>query len=94
MEIILNQKSYFSSFDDIKKYQNDLKNYKDKIVVMPSFIYLSSFIENGFTVGCQNVSDEDVGAYTSEISASSLKDLGVSYALIGHSEVRRKYIFV
>lgn len=91
MEIILNQKSYFNSFDDIKKYQNDLKNYKDKIVVMPSFIYLSSFIENGFTVGCQNVSDEDVGAYTGEVSASSLKDLGVSYVLIGHSEIRRKY---
>ena len=43
-----------------------------------------------FLIGSQNVSEFDDGAYTGELSASSLKDLGVKFTLIGHSE-RRQY---
>lgn len=41
-------------------------------------------------LGAQNMSEEQEGAYTGEISAEMLKDLGVSHVLIGHSE-RRTY---
>ena len=41
-------------------------------------------------VGAQNVHFEDNGAYTGEISGVMLKDLGVEYVIIGHSE-RRQY---
>lgn len=41
-------------------------------------------------VGAQDVSAFDAGAYTGEISASMLRDLGVRYAIVGHSE-RRQY---
>lgn len=40
--------------------------------------------------GAQDVSSHDVGAFTGEISASMLKDFGVRYAIVGHSE-RRQY---
>jgi triosephosphate isomerase len=41
-------------------------------------------------VGAQDVSAFESGAYTGEISASMLRDLGVRYAIVGHSE-RRQY---
>ena len=41
-------------------------------------------------VGAQNVHFEDNGAFTGEISGVMLKDLGVEYVIIGHSE-RRAY---
>jgi len=41
-------------------------------------------------VGAQNVSDKEKGAYTGEVSAAMLADLGVKYVIVGHSE-RRGY---
>lgn len=41
-------------------------------------------------VGAQNVHHEEKGAYTGEVSAEMLKDLGVKYVIVGHSE-RRQY---
>lgn len=41
-------------------------------------------------VGAQDVSAEDAGAYTGEISAEQLRDAGVRYVIVGHSE-RRAY---
>ena len=41
-------------------------------------------------VGAQNVHWEESGAYTGELSAAMLKDIGVKYVIVGHSE-RREY---
>ena len=41
-------------------------------------------------VGAQNVHWEESGAYTGELSAAMLKDVGVKYVIVGHSE-RREY---
>ena len=41
-------------------------------------------------VGAQDVSAHESGAYTGEISAAMLKDLGCRFAIVGHSE-RRQY---
>lgn len=41
-------------------------------------------------IGAENVHFADKGAYTGEISADMLKDYGVKYVIIGHSE-RRQY---
>ncbi len=40
--------------------------------------------------GAQDVSAQEIGAYTGEISATMLRDFGVRYVLVGHSE-RRQY---
>lgn len=45
---------------------------------------------HGFLVASQNVHFEPQGAYTGEISVSQLRDVGVMYSLVGHSE-RRQY---
>ncbi|AOY77891.1 triose-phosphate isomerase [Clostridium formicaceticum] len=45
---------------------------------------------SNIALGAQNMHWEDAGAYTGEISADMLKDHGVDYVIIGHSE-RRQY---
>ena len=42
-------------------------------------------------VGAENISDKDSGAFTGEISGAMLKDAGVQYVIIGHSERREYY---
>jgi len=41
-------------------------------------------------LGAQDVSQHELGAYTGEVSVTMLKDFGVRYAIVGHSE-RRQY---
>ena len=44
--------------------------------------------DKGIEIGAQNISEEESGARTGEISASMIKDLGCKFSLIGHSERR------
>ena len=64
------------------------------IVVCPTFTALSEtgevVTDSNIALGAQNVYWEKQGAFTGEISAPMLKDAGVKYVIIGHSE-RRQY---
>ena len=59
-------------------------------VVCPPFTRLRDCIDAGLTTYAQNVHWDKEGAYTGEISAPMLLELGVVGALVGHSE-RRQY---
>lgn len=90
--IVLNHKMNLE-YKAIKVYLEKLKEVDTKghhLVICPSDIYLTNFIDKHFIVGSQNASSNKDGAYTGEVSASQLKSLGVKYSLVGHSE-RRKY---
>jgi triosephosphate isomerase len=62
------------------------------VAVCPPFVYLQSVTKalssSNIAVGAQDMYFEPEGAYTGEISASMLKDVGCSYCLCGHSERR------
>lgn len=61
------------------------------VVCAPS-IYLADLpADAGFEAGAQDVNEHDQGAYTGEISASMLSDLGVRWCIVGHSERRTLY---
>jgi triosephosphate isomerase (TIM) len=46
--------------------------------------------DSGIDVGAQDVSAHEQGAFTGEVSCAMLKDFGVRYVIVGHSE-RRQY---
>ena len=76
------------SYNEIKDYINQTKEFKDNFVVIPSSIYIPYFKENNYHIGIQNISKYDNGAYTGDISTTQVKSLDIDYVLIGHSERR------
>ena len=84
---------------ETKQFADELKTilprakWCDVWVCVPSVnipAALREFKDMRVTVGAENVFYEKNGAYTGEVSADMLKDLGVKYVIIGHSE-RRQY---
>ncbi len=65
------------------------------VVVFPPYVYLSDaerLLEGGqIHLGAQDVCAESGGAFTGQVSASMLKDVGCRYVIVGHSERRRLY---
>ena len=59
-------------------------------VLCPPFVSLAAALESGHTIFAQNVHWAAEGAYTGEVSAPMLLELGVAGAIVGHSE-RRQY---
>ncbi|HEX4069004.1 MAG TPA: triose-phosphate isomerase family protein [Candidatus Babeliales bacterium] len=66
-----------------------------QIILCPSFVALTPiadiFKKTAVGIGAQSCSEHASGAYTGEISALSLEEIGVQYCIIGHSERRMYY---
>ena len=71
-----------------------VKEAKCDVVVCPTFLCLDAVIKatkgTNIKVGAQNMHFEENGAFTGEVAPGMLKDMGVEYVIIGHSE-RRQY---
>ena len=65
------------------------------IVIAPPFVSLPAAAElladSVVALAAQNVSDQEEGAFTGEVSTSMLKEVGARYVIIGHSERRAIY---
>ncbi|MBS0571560.1 MAG: triose-phosphate isomerase [Proteobacteria bacterium] len=65
-----------------------------EIAVFPPYLYLPELIaahpNTPIFFGAQDVSEHDKGAFTGEVAAAMVKDIGAHYTLVGHSE-RRQY---
>lgn len=98
--IVANWKIYVNSRKQAETLLKSLKNknYKNiELIICPPFPYLikaksyqtlSAGRQVKVKIGAQNVFYEQLGHYTGEISPKILKDLGVEYVIIGHSERR------
>jgi triosephosphate isomerase (TIM) len=66
---------------------------KTEIVICPPYLYLGkiqklSAKSRKISLGAQDAYGRDVGAFTGEVSAEMLRDFGVKYVILGHSERR------
>ncbi|MEX0940316.1 MAG: triose-phosphate isomerase [Candidatus Babeliales bacterium] len=99
--VVCNWKMYFplnTSIEWIIKHFSELIDLQSKtnqlLIICPSFdaLYpIAQHIKNSpIRLGAQNCSTHDSGAYTGEVSAKSLAQIGCNFCIIGHSE-RRQY---
>lgn len=87
-------KSPKEALELVNSLKNGVDTDKVDVVFCPPYVDLMTTVEalkgTNIAVGAQNMYFEESGAYTGEISANMLKEIGVKYVILGHSE-RRQY---
>lgn len=86
------------NIQETETYINELKELvkdtQNEVIICVPFVDLCKAVkmtkDTNIKVGAQNVYSKEDGAYTGEVSAKMLADMGVEYVIIGHSE-RREY---
>lgn len=78
-----------------EKFLPQIENCKNEVAIFPPFTNLM-FAKQKLTaskvlLGAQNLSYDEKGAYTGEVSGEMLKAVGVNVVLIGHSERRKLF---
>lgn len=90
-KIVANLKMNLSA-KETKEYLEKIgtKIQNKNVIICPTNIFIPYFLGHGYEVGIQNISTEEKGSYTGEVSAMQARSIGVHYVILGHSE-RRKY---
>lgn len=95
MIIVANWKAYVESVSKAKALFASAKKLSVKtdvsIVLVPPAPYLGLLLNGNkskVAFGAQDISNGTGGAHTGEITAAALREMGVSYAIVGHSERR------
>jgi triosephosphate isomerase (TIM) len=80
-----------SVLEQIVRDSRDLRRRVDLMICPPATLIMSfAAVADGVAIGGQDCHTEPAGAYTGDISAEMLADLGASAVIVGHSE-RRSY---
>jgi triosephosphate isomerase len=73
----------------------DIANGAAECIVCPPYVYLQEvgrlLRDSAIHLGAQDVCADTQGAFTGEVSAAMLKDVGCRYVIVGHSERRLLY---
>ena len=87
-------KDVFETADLINGLKKSIEKTNAEVIICPPFtsLVVAQQLLKGSTIklGAQDVSVQDDGAYTGEISVKMLKSVGCEYVIVGHSE-RRQY---
>jgi triosephosphate isomerase len=86
---------YSQAIEFAKKMKDKINSSEVDVVLCVSSVSLKGVMEvlqgTNIKVGAQNMHYMDEGAYTGEISAATLGEMGVEYVIIGHSERRERF---
>ncbi|MDO8654956.1 MAG: triose-phosphate isomerase [bacterium] len=75
--------------------KSELKDIRGaEVVICPPFPYLAAVARqlrhSGLLLGAQDMSSEEKGAHTGQVSPAMLKAFGCAFVILGHSELRRE----
>jgi len=88
--VVCNWKMFLRHSEAIKLAEEIAKQElgKVKLVILPSYATISAIEKSDkFELGAQNcTTQEEYGAYTGDVSAKDLKEIGCKYVLVGHKE--------
>lgn len=77
--------------NQISDYLEKIKDIdSDRVIICPSAIYIPFFLKKKYRVGIQNINFSSKESVMGEISATQAKKIGVSCAILGHSDCREK----
>lgn len=97
-KIIFNWKMNPSSLDEVNEIIEVIEAEstavgRSELVILPPSIYINLLQQKQSNIfaslGVQDISDSESGAYTGQLSAAMISNLGLGYSLIGHSETRK-----
>lgn len=95
--IVANWKMYLGVKESThlaEQIRRALPRPRTRVVVCPSFPALLSvgavIRKSPYALGAQDLAWEERGAFTGEVSAGDLRELGCAYVILGHSERRQK----
>ena len=91
MIIALNNKSNLNK-EEFAAYQENFSKLSTEhpMIMCPTHLNIANFNLENCSLGAQNVSKNDKGAHTGEISATDLASYNVKYCIVGHSERRQE----
>ncbi len=90
MKIIAGNWKMNGSHESLKNMMNELENVAtdNTVILCVPFTMLTNGNEH-VSIGAQDVSMHEKGAYTGEVSASMITNTGAKYVIVGHSECRQ-----
>ena len=91
MIIALNNKSNLNK-EEFKQYQENFSRLstEHQMIMCPTLLNVPMFNLENCDLGAQNVSKDENGAHTGEVSATQLASHNVKYCIVGHSERRQE----
>ena len=91
MILALNNKSNLNK-EEFASYQEEFSKLSTEhpMIMCPTHLNIANFNLKNCSLGAQNVSKNDKGAHTGEISATDLASYNVKYCIVGHSERRQE----
>ncbi len=90
MFVIANLKSVMN-LTEMKSYVDKLGGYQ-QLIIAPSSSYFHLFENSNCLVASQDITCSNRGTYTGEITGAQLRDMKISYALVGHGERRKHFL--
>ncbi|MDB2405041.1 triose-phosphate isomerase [Alphaproteobacteria bacterium] len=93
---ILNDNNDFPEQNYVMQISEAIKNKNVEVAIFPPFTHLGLMfalidelpVDESFNVGVQNISDNENGAFTGDVSAELVSDIGGNIVILGHSERR------